>query len=249
MHPRLIEIEVEIGDGVDFEVMEEVDNFWISLDYYLEDEWDSMKLSSKEKDKLRKRIIDDLKWVIADVKRVSKDLSIEAHHFALHFDFYPLGRRGPTCIVDKRKEIIYVRLPITFVDGQVAIDVNGEEYDHVLYHELMHAKDCLEGRFPSCGLIDPWKNVELALVTSFWHFSIEGRLEKLNKPHHDLRKVIEAEYSLAKRLSEAWMTKFEKPITKEFFEEFGNKLWGKEVTFQELQSLLSSALTKFHPKT
>jgi hypothetical protein len=249
MHPRLIGIEVEVGDGIVFEIMEETDDFWISLDYYLEGEWDNMKLSSKEKDKLRKRIIDDLKWVILDIKKVSEDLSIKAPHFALHFDFCPLGPREPLCIVDKRKEVVYVRLPITFVEGQVCIDVNAEDYDYILYHELMHAKDSLEGRFPSCGLIDPYENVELALITSLWHFSIEGRLEKLNKPHYELQKVIEAEYSFMKELSEIWMTKFEKPITREFFEEFGNKLWGKEVTFQELQSLLSSALTKFHPKT
>lgn len=141
--------------------------------------------------------------------------------------------------MDKRKEIVYIRLPITFVDGQVAIDVDAEDYNHVLYHELMHAKDCLEGRFPSCGLIDPYENVELALITSLWHFSIEGRLEKLNKPHEDLQKVIEAEYSFVRELSEVWRVKFKKPITKELFEELGNKLWGKEVTFQELQFYLN----------
>ena len=42
----------------------------------------------------------------------------------------------------------------------------------------MHAKDVLEGRFPSSGFIDPGENPELALMTSFLHFSLEGRLEK-----------------------------------------------------------------------
>jgi len=95
MHSRLIGIEVKVGDGLTFEIIEEVDGFWINLDYYLDLEWENMKLSDKERDKLRKSIINDLKGVIPDIKKISENLGIKAPHFALHFDFYPFGRREP----------------------------------------------------------------------------------------------------------------------------------------------------------
>lgn len=95
---------------------------------------------------------------------------------------------NPTCCVDKRKEVIYLRLPIDVVDGQLGI-LSEIHDDYIFYHELMHAKDCLEGRFPSGGFINPGENPELALITSLWHFSIEGRLEENDKPHKSRQKT------------------------------------------------------------
>lgn len=116
----------------------------------------------------------------------------------------------------------------------------------------MHAKDYLEGRFPSCSFINPNKNPELALIESLWHFSIEGRLEKNGKPHKSRQRAIEEEYLWASELKKSEMVEVElgrwqmqirpwplkKLITKEFLQKLCDELWGKEVTSQELQSLL-----------
>jgi hypothetical protein len=224
-----------------FEIVEEVDGFWISYDPEAFEGW--------------KPSTGDLKWIVEGIKRVMRDLNIQAPYFAL--ELVPFGGlssvSNPTCCVDKRKEVIYLRLPIDVVDGHLAISSEIRD-DYIFYHELMHAKDCLEGRFPSGGFINPDENPELALITSLWHFSIEGRLEKNNKPHKGRQQTIEDEYFWASRLEKSEMVEVEpghwqrqiqpwplkKFITREFLRKLCNKLWGKEVTFQELQSLLES---------
>jgi len=229
MYPQSIDIEVDVGDGLIFDCMEEINGFWISFDLFDIEEFELL-----ERVRVKRKLIDDLKWIIKDVKKVAKDLNIQVPHFALACYFNPLNR-VLYCIVDKRKEIVYLRLPMVIVDGYTTIDVDADEYDHLIYHELMHAKDCLEGRFPSCGVIIPGENPELDLITSLWHFSIEGRLERSGLPHRSREKVIEIEYEWARELKPS-----KNYITNEFFEKFRNKLWGKEVTFEELQSLLSN---------
>ena len=216
---KIIDIEVEVGDGVTFCITEEVEDFWIeySLDF-----------------PLMKDNRENLEWVIGDIKRVMEELNIHVPHFALHLEpIWGIGRKGTTCIVDKGKEIIYLCLQ---VGNDFAIFLYKDiPYDHIYYHELMHAKDVIEGRFPSGGYI---RERELYLVTSLWHFSIEGRLQKLGKPCKKKEYVIEDEINLINSFFPE-----EKIITEEALQELCNELWGKEVTFQELQSIISQAFT------
>lgn len=222
--PKIVNIEVEIGEGMYFDVVEEIDGFWISYDSEEFEGWKPFK--------------SDLRWVVRLIKKIMRNLSIQAPHFALHLvlfgDFV-----NPNCFVDKRKEVIYLRLPINVVDGCLSIPSEVHE-DYILYHELMHAKDCLEGRFPSGGFFDPYKNPELGLIISLWHFSIERRLEKNGKPHKARQKVVEEEFFWASGLLSR-----KKFITGELFQKLCDKLWGKEVTFRELKSLLENEIRRY----
>lgn len=236
-----MKIEVEVGEGFPFETVEEVGGFWIE---YSPEEFEGRKPSKS-----------DLRWVVKLIKGVMKDLNIRVPHFALCL--IPFGGLGslswPACCVDKRKEVLYLRLPIEVTDEYLGVP---SEYceGYILYHELMHAKDVLEGRFPSSGSFNSWEKPELVLITSLWHFSIEGRLEKWGKPHEDRQKTLEREYRFASDLEKAEMVEvkpgrwekqirpwpLKKFISKELFRKLCDKLWGKEVTFQELQSLLKN---------
>jgi hypothetical protein len=81
----------------------------------------------------------------------------------------------------------------------------------------MHAKDRLENRFPSAHPfveIGEWLDV-------LWHFSIDGRLGKIGKPH----------YLKSERLNEAARVL---PGLEDRLNELCNELWGKDVTFNQL---------------
>jgi len=219
---KRVDIEVEVGGGLTFEIVEEVDGFWVGYDPKVFEGWEPSR--------------NDLEWVIQAIKRVMKELDIQPPFFALDLvPFWGLGSSNPTCLVNKRKDTVYLRLPIEVVNGQLAISVGLEIHDnYVFYHELMHAKDVLEGRFPSAGFIMPDENPELLLVMSLSHFSIEGRLEMNGLPHKDQQNVVEDEYS--------WMSNLSFPVARSFFQKACGTLWGKEVTFQDLQSYVHTTL-------
>lgn len=58
MRSKWIDIDVEVGNGLVFEIVEEVDGFWISYDPKAFGGW--------------KPSTGDLKWVVEDIKRVMK---------------------------------------------------------------------------------------------------------------------------------------------------------------------------------
>lgn len=90
-------------------------------------------------------------------------------------------------------------------------------YELVLWHQAMHAKDRLENRFPSAHpLVEAGEWLDV-----LWHFSIDGRLETMGKPH----------YSRDERLDEAArvLPGLEDRLTK-----LCDELWGKEVTLGQL---------------
>ena len=96
-------------------------------------------------------------------------------------------------------------------------------YEMVLWHQAMHAKDRWERRFPSAHPmvhVGDW-------MDSLWHFSIDGRLQNLGKPH----------YSKEERLDEAIRTFRELPQAEPVYglvHRLCDQLWGKEVTMTEL---------------
>lgn len=96
-------------------------------------------------------------------------------------------------------------------------------YDLVLWHQAMHAKDRWEHRFPSAHPL-----VEVGgWLDALWHFSIDGRLQRLEKPH----------YSKAERLEEA--NKLFDSLCRieglqDRVKDLCDDLWGKEVTLAQL---------------
>lgn len=96
-------------------------------------------------------------------------------------------------------------------------------YEMVLWHQAMHAKDRWERRFPSAHPMvhaGDW-------MDSLWHFSIDGRLQNLGKPH----------YSKEERLDEgvrAFAGLFQDEPVPALVRRLCDQLWGNEVTLTEL---------------
>lgn len=78
------------------------------------------------------------------------ELDIHAPHFALDLVFIPFNQ-AIYCVTNKQKSIIYLCLPMMIVNCGVTIDVDAYGDDHLLYHELIHGKDCLEEDFRHAG--------------------------------------------------------------------------------------------------
>ncbi|MBM4444599.1 MAG: hypothetical protein FJ020_04745 [Chloroflexi bacterium] len=96
-------------------------------------------------------------------------------------------------------------------------------YEMVLWHQAMHAKDRWERRFPSAHPmvhIGDW-------MDALWHFSIEGRLQSLGRPH----------YTKEERLDEAVKAFGGLPVAEPLpalARRLGDQLWGNAVTLTEL---------------
>jgi len=148
------------------------------------------------------------------IKKILQDLEIKPANIILQiWEYSPVNRlysvegRAP---VNKQRDtvlLILTKAPFVYKFG----------YELVLWHQAMHAKDRWEYRFPSTHpLLEAaeWLDV-------LWHFSIDGRLERLAKPH----------YSKAERLEEAIRIL---PGLQPQVRELGDELWGKEVTLTQL---------------
>jgi len=120
---------------------------------------------------------------------------------------YSVEGRAP---VSKQRDtvlIILTKTPFVYKFG----------YELVLWHQAMHAKDRLENRFPSAHpLVETGEWLDV-----LWHFSIDGRLEAMGKPH----------YSRSERLDEAARVL---PGLEDRLTDLCDELWGKEVTFSQL---------------
>lgn len=65
---REIDIEVEVGKGFSFQIVKEIDGFWVDYDAKVFGGWKPSR--------------NDLSWVIENIKRVMKDLNIETPYLA-----------------------------------------------------------------------------------------------------------------------------------------------------------------------
>jgi len=126
---------------------------------------------------------------------------------------YSVEGRAP---VNKQRDtvmIILTKTPFIYKYG----------YELVLWHQAMHAKDRLEYRFPCAHPmveIGDWLDV-------LWHFSVDGRLQKIGRPH----------YSKAERLDEAIGLLQGLCLADGISERvlaICDELWGKEVSFSQL---------------
>lgn len=129
---------------------------------------------------------------------------------------YSVEGRAP---VNKQRDtvmIILTKTPFVYKYG----------YELVLWHQAMHAKDRFEYRFPCAHpMVDigDWLDV-------LWHFSVDGRLQKIGKPH----------YSKAERLDEAIGLLQGLSLTdgvSERVRAICDELWGNEVTFSQLMGI------------
>ena len=148
------------------------------------------------------------------IKKILRDLKIEAAKIILQLweyspvtKLYSVEGRAP---VNKQRDtvlLILTKTPFIYKFG----------YELVLWHQAMHAKDRWEYRFPSTHpLLEAGEWLDM-----LWHFSIDGRLERLAKPH----------YSKAERLEEALRIL---PGLQGRVRGLGDELWGREVTFAQL---------------
>jgi len=171
------------------------------------------------------------------ISKILQDLDIHPSRTILQLwehipgaQIYSAEGRAP---VNKQRDtvlIILTKTPFIYKFG----------YELVLWHQSMHAKDRWEYRFPSAHpLVEAGEWLDV-----LWHFSLDGRLQKLGKPH----------YSKVERLYEAnrvleGLCHIEG--LQDRVSELCDKLWGEEVTLAQLMELgremgLESASGKAH---
>lgn len=96
-------------------------------------------------------------------------------------------------------------------------------YEIVLWHQAMHAKDRWEYRFPAAHplvYIGEW-------LDALWHFSIDGRLQSLGKPHYSRDERLEEAIGVLRGLCQ--FDAIEDRVGR-----LCEELWGKEVTMAGL---------------
>jgi hypothetical protein len=146
-------------------------------------------------------------------RSVLKVLDINPSKMILHFRKLNLliGGYVARAVTDNRKRAM-IRIEI-----DKSVESQRESIEYVLWHESMHIKDCLERRFPS---IHEMAGINFPGMEELWHFSIDGRLEKLGLPHGMKEDRIEElmVYTISKKKAQ----------------QIANALWGKEVTLDEI---------------
>ena len=150
-------MEFEVGEGFSVDIIQEIDGFGFS--YQLEPD----EVPSRE----------GLTQLIIKIKEVMKEFDLEQPSYFI-LDLLPPNRwvEKASFNVDKQKQIFIIRLPIYPTNHKPRI-----RDKHDVYHEFIHIKDVLDGRFPSIGL----GNRFLKIINVFWDSSIEGRLVRMGK--------------------------------------------------------------------
>lgn len=190
-------------------------------------------------DGIRLEEIKNLKSVLGRANRVAEELKVIPSEFVIEFQ-YDCG--CAFCAVDK-KHVLLLSLPITMIGKQMVIDDQGIDEDYLLYHELMHAKEVLDGRFLSRGQHGPEDYIE-GLVGRLNDFANEGKLEAMGKPHQSKETAIENVYNCILEDSEFGIIPQEKMriLTKEAVAELCNKVWGIELTESEAHRIIKESL-------
>lgn len=226
-----IRLEYEIGEVDTFRIVEEINGFWIC--------YHSVEYTSQKPD------TSDLHSLIKRVKYVMDDLDIQISHFAL--EIISNGGRGACCAVTKDREACYVLLPVHIRGNHIALPDRGVHEDYVLYHELMHVKNCIEHRFPSAGRQNYDEDPLGYLTCLVEDLSIEGILEERKKPHHSKEEYT----SLAHQCFEDYCNfvprgeDLKELITKTFFEKLCESAWGKEIDYRRAKTILKEQFEKF----
>jgi len=159
-------------------------------------------------------------YLVKMIKQILRDLGIIPSRTILQLcESSPIPKsrsvegRAP---VNKQRDtvlIILTKTPFIYKFG----------YEVVLWHQTMHAKDRWEHRFPSTHPsvdVGEW-------LDAFWHFSVDGRLQKAGKPHYSISERLDEANRLLEGLCQ--IDNLQDRIKK-----ICDELWGKEVTFAQL---------------
>lgn len=226
-----IELEYEIGSVDTFRIVEEINHFWVC--------YHSVEYTSQKPD------TDDLLSLIKRIGYVMEDLGLQIPHFAL--EIISNGGRGACCAVTKDRKTCYVLLPVHIKGNQIALPDRGVHQDYVLYHELMHVKNCIERRFPSVGRQNLDEDPLEYLTCLAEDFSIEGILELGKKPHHSKEESVSLAHQCFQEYCDfapRWEY-LKKLITRIFFEELCELVWGKKIAYQQAKTILKEQFEKF----
>jgi len=184
----------------------------------------------------------DVEFLLRRITKIASILKVKPSQFLL--ELVP-GYSVAACHLDKHG-IVHLVLPIGIVKNHIALPSRGIDDDYLIYHELMHAKDVLEGKDISSGFIDIRKDLKEYLSGFLRDFSIEGRLEKSAKPHYSKQQAIENVYDCLLdefkmgNIDEETMTLLSKVVIAELCE----LTWGKELSHDETCDLVRRALGK-----
>ena len=154
------------------------------------------------------------------IRQILQDLGMSPRRIVMQlYEYSPNARsrsaegRAP---VNRERDtvlIILTKTPFVYRFG----------YEMMLWHQAMHAKDRWEHRFPSAHPMvhaGDWIDV-------LWHFSIDGRLQNLGKPHYSKEERLEEAVRVFEELGQV-------DSIQERIERLRDQLWGKEVTMAEL---------------
>lgn len=156
------------------------------------------------------------KSILADLGVTPQRIALQMWDYSVTEGPYSIEGRAP---VNKQRDavlIIFTRSPFVYKFG----------YEMVLWHQAMHAKDRWERRFPAAHpLVQTSKWLDV-----LWHFSIDGRLEALKKPHYTEKERLEEAVMQFQKLgmSGETMTHAKKAC---------DELWGATVTMTELMEI------------
>lgn len=164
--------------------------------------------------------VEGIDYLVRTIKQILQHLKMSPPKTILQlWEYSPVTRsysvegRAP---VNKQRDtvlIILTKTPFIYKFG----------YELVLWHQAMHAKDRWEYRFPSAHPL-----VEVGeWLDALWHFSIDGRLQKIGKPHYSILERLDE----AKRLLEGLrqVENLEDRVM-----QLCDELWGEEVTLTQL---------------
>ncbi|MGD6933318.1 MAG: hypothetical protein ACQCN5_03840 [Candidatus Bathyarchaeia archaeon] len=155
----------EKGDNYSVFITDKINNFLIA---YQSIEFNNIPLNRKSIIKLLERI-----------NRVACELRVSPSQFIIELHSATDG----SCSVDKNRNA-HVRLPVTVeTNGQIRVADRGIDQDYLLYHELMHAKEVLDGRAAPSGFLKFPQHLEVYLIGFLFDFANDGYLEAIGKPH------------------------------------------------------------------
>ncbi len=168
---------------------------------------------------------DAFKHLINEVKAIMNELRIEKPSYCFVLQ---LNKWRPRLFSNNVSSngVFLLRFPVKRLRDELKVRCRPDKQE--FYHELMHIKDVVCGRFPTIGC----DGIIIQLINFLWMFSIEGRLKKMGKPHLKREEAI--------RLHEACV--LQGKVTREQSERFCKKLWGKKVTYEDLKPIANKLL-------
>lgn len=154
--------------------------------------------------------------ILADLGVTPQKIALQMWDYSITRGPYSLEGRAP---VNKQRDTVL----IIFAKSPLAYKFN---YEMVLWHQCMHAKDRWERRFPSAH-----PQVETgAWLDILWHFSIDGRLEAADRPHYTREERLEEASALFHRMGLS-ADAIDRAL------EACRGLWGREVTLESLTEM------------